>query len=316
MRIKLWLCIVAVLCLVAGTAFAGDLYSLDGKNPKAGGGGEPNKGLLNCSGAVEIALNNTYTGTNVGAPNNVTTYGCSTWNESGGEVVYHLYLPTLKMWTASVTSTCDLDIAVLSACDEAAASCLIVVDTGVSTNVPVSGDFYFVIDGYAGASCAFTFTITEVTPPPPVDFCQYVVPLACTDSQLAGDTCTGQNLIKTNWACTGYTENGLENYYAITLNPGGDFAATVTFASKDAALYVFDGCVEPFTCLTGADDTVTGQPETVSYTNSGTVPQTVYLVIDSYGTASCGAYTGTFTCSPGTVATTSASWSELKTQYR
>lgn len=316
MRIKLWLCSVAVLCLVAGSAFGNVLSSLDGKNPKAGGGGEPNKGLLNCSGAIEIALDNTYSGTNVGAPNNVSTYGCSTWNESGGEVVYHLYLPDAKLWTASVTSICDLDIAVLDACEEGVANCLIVVDSGVSTNVPVSGDFFFVIDGYNGAACAFTFTITEVAPPPPIDFCQYTVPLACQDGELSGDTCTGQNLIKTAQECLGWTTAGSENYYAITLMPGGSFAAAVTFPTRDGALYVFDGCVEPFTCLIGADDTVTGEPEMVAYANDSAEIQTIYLVIDSYGAASCGAYTGTFTCSPGTVATTPASWGGLKAQYR
>jgi hypothetical protein len=113
MRIKLWLCSVAALCLVAGSAIGGPLSSLDGKYPKAGGGGSPDEGMLDCSGAIEIALNNTYAGTNVGAPNNVSLYGCGTWNESGGELVYHLFLPTEKMWTASVSSTCDLDIAVL-----------------------------------------------------------------------------------------------------------------------------------------------------------------------------------------------------------
>lgn len=313
MRIKLWLCSVAALCLVAGSAFGGPLSSLDGKYPKAGGGGSPDKGTLDCSGAIEIALNNTYAGTNVGAPNHVSLYGCSTWDESGGEVVYHLFLPAEKMWTASVSASCDLDIAVLDACEEGATNCLIVVDSGVVTNVPVSGDFYFVIDGFGGASCAFTFTITEVAL---VDYCQPAVPLDCANSQLSGDTCTGQNLIKTAFDCIGWSTAGNENYYAITLLPGGSFTAAITFATEDAALYVFDGCLEPFTCLAGADDTFEGEEETVSYANTTTETQTVYLVVDSYGTGSCGAYTGTFICTQGEVGTSAASWSELKSLYR
>lgn len=317
MRTKLLLCSFAALCVLASSAFAADLLSSTDKNTKTGDLPKTitSTAALDCSGAVSISLNNSYTGSNVGAPNNVTTYGCSTWNESGGEVVYHLYLPTPKMWTANVTQTCDVDIAVLSACDETSPSCLIVVDSGVQTNVPVSGDFYFVIDGYNGAACSFTFTITEVIYIP-VDFCQYIVPLDCTTQTLAGNTCGSQNRIKTLFACTGFTENGYEAYYSVTLQPGGYFTATVTFPLKDAALYVFDACVEPLTCLVGADDGVTGDPETVTYTNTSLVPQTVYFVVDAFGTNSCGDFTGTFDCHQGVVGVEPASWGTVKGVYR
>jgi hypothetical protein len=317
MRTKLLLCSFAALCVIASSAFAADLLSSMDKGTKAG---ELPKAItttaaLDCSGAVSVSLNNTYNGDNTNAPNNVTTYGCSTWNESGGEVVYHLYLPTAKMWTASVTSTCDLDLAVLSACDETSPSCLIVVDSGVQTNTPVSGDFYFVVDGYSGARCSFTITFTEVAYNP-VDFCQYVQPLDCATVQLAGTTCGGQNLIKTAYACTGYAENGMEKYYSVTLQPGGYFTASVTFPSNDAALYVFDACVEPLNCLVGADDTFSGDAETLTYSNTTLVPQTVYFVIDTYGTSSCGDFTGTFDCHQGVVGVEPASWGTVKGIYR
>ncbi len=312
MRMKLWICLAAALCLMAGMATASTLVSLDGKTVKPGGPIEPNKGLLDCSGAVEIALNNTYAGDTTGLPNNVSTYGCSSWVESGGEYVFHLYLPTPKKWTASVTASCDLDIAVLDACDEGAANCLIVVDSGVSTNVPVSGDFFFVIDGYGGAACPFTFTITEL---PLADFCALAMPLECADAALSGDTTDGQNLIP-NPGCTGYSAAGREDYYMITLLPGGNFAAEVTFPAKDAAIYVLDGCAEPFTCLVGADDTVTGQPELVAWSNDTQDVMVYYLVIDSYGTNSYGAYNGTFVCTQGTIPTDMSSWGATKAMYR
>ena len=47
----------------------------------------------------------------------------------------------------------------LDQCDEDL-GCLIVVDTGVYASEPVPGDFYFVVDGYAGAACTFTLTFT------------------------------------------------------------------------------------------------------------------------------------------------------------
>jgi hypothetical protein len=303
--------------MVAASAFAGSLVSVT-KSDKPGGPGEPNKATLDCTGAIEVTLNNTYYGDNTNAPNNVSTYACSSWPETGGEVVYHLYLPSLAMWHADITpSGCDLDIAVLDACDEGVDHCLIVVDSGVITNIPVQGDFYFVVDGYNGARCAYSLTFTQDPLPVPVNFCQYVMPLACQDQNLAGDTTGGQNLLTTQMSgCTGYSEQGRENYYAITLYPGGNFAASVGFAAGDAAIYVLDSCVEPFNCLVGADDTFYGEPEMLSYTNSTTNIQTVYLVIDSYGTGSYGPYSGTFTCTPGTVITEQATWGATKVIYR
>ena len=317
MNKKVLLCTIAALCLIAGSAFANSLLSAD-KSTKAGGPAEPNKGLLNCAGATEIALNNTYSGDNTGAANNVSTYACSTWNESGGEVVFHIFLAGPTMWHTSMTSSCDLDLVVLNACNEGSPNCLIVSDLGgVTTNVPVQGDFYFVVDGYAGAACPFTFTITQDPLPAAVDFCQYAVPLTCTDQLLSGDTTSGQNLLTTQMSgCTGYAEQGRENYYAITLQPGGNFAASVGFASADAAIYVLDGCAEPFNCLAGADDTFSGQAETVSYQNTGAVAQTVYLVIDAYGSTGYGPYTGTFACTGGVVATGTTSWGTVKSAYK
>ena len=79
----------------------------------------------------DSALKTTYFGDNTGQPNNVTTYGCSLWDESGGEVVYHLFLPEPTMFSASITPNgCDLDLAVLDQCDEND-GCLIVVTSGV-----------------------------------------------------------------------------------------------------------------------------------------------------------------------------------------
>ena len=65
---------------------------------------------------------------------------------------------------------CDLDLAVLDQCD-ADAGCITLVDATVSTDVPVSGDIYFVVDGYSEEGCPFTLTLTSLPMPPPVTFC-------------------------------------------------------------------------------------------------------------------------------------------------
>ncbi|MBE0567888.1 MAG: hypothetical protein IH621_18180 [Krumholzibacteria bacterium] len=306
---------IIALALVAGAASAGPdgILSSTSKIPVVKESGEPNKGLLDCSGAIEISLDNVYYGDNTGMPNNVTTYGCSTWNESGGEVVYHLYLAEPAMFEAYITpSGCDLDLAVLDQCDEDL-GCLIVVDSGVVTNVPVTGDFYFVVDGYAGAECPFTFEIISVPVPEPVEFCSAVEEVYGT--YFEGDTCGGVNNIAT-LDCGDYTENGLEYYYEVFMPAGSTFTADVTYATADGALWVLDACNEPFNCLGYADNTLSGETETVTYTNDTGSDTYVYLVIDSWGTGACGTYVMDFASTGGAIPAESRSFGNVKAMFR
>jgi hypothetical protein len=303
---------IVLMVALAGAAAAADLSSTTKIQPVKAPATEMNKGLLDCSGAIEITLDNVYAGDTTGAANNVSTYGCSTWNEGGGEAVFHLYLATPAMWEASVTASVDLDLAVLDQCDETL-GCLIVADSGVVTNVPVSGDYYFVVDGYGTAAGAFTFEIATIIPPEPVDNCPRVMTYLCQAGQISGDTCDAVNGISAE-GCEAYTEAGLDEWYEITLNPAGSFTASVT-NTADGALWVVDECVEPFNCLAYADDTLSGQAEVVSYTNDTAVIKTVYLVVDSWGTDSCGTYTGDITCSGGIVADEPMSFGQVKALY-
>ena len=69
-------------------------------------------------------------------------------------------------------------------------------------------------------------------------------------------------------------------------------------------------------CLAYADDTFTGDMESVSYSNTSGSPMTVYLAIDSWGTDSCGTYEFTFTPTGGAVAAEPMSMGQVKSLYR
>jgi hypothetical protein len=308
------LALITITGLIAGGALASsaDSFSSTTKIPPMKDEAPYTKGLLDCSGAIPIALDNVYNGDNTGAPNNVTTYSCSAWNESGGEVVYSLFLAEPAMFEASISgSGCDLDLAVLDQCDEDL-GCLIVVDSGVQTNVPVSGQFYFVVDGYNGAACPFTFTINSVAIPEPVDFCATVEDVF--GSYFTGTTCNGANNIS-SLGCNTYTENGLEYYYEIFMPAGSSFTADVT-NTADGALWVVDACAEPFNCLAYADDTFTGETEVISYTNATANDVYVYLVVDSWGTDTCGDYVMNFASTGGAVAVENATFGAVKSLYK
>jgi hypothetical protein len=185
---------------------------------------------------------------------------------------------------------------------------------------------------YEGTTANFTFRyagddgadqyldgvqIGQYTPPPPpadISFCGMVY--EGTGTTFTGDTCGGQNLVS-SLGCDAYSENGLENYYEIQVPSGCYFTATVTNV-KDGALWVLGNCTAPggaYTCLGYADDTFTGQAEVITYTNSTGSNQIVYLVIDSYGTATCGAYTFQF-ATDCAVATEGASFGSVKALFR
>ena len=311
--------LIATVCLLslAGAALAVDLH--EASKVPVDKPGDPHimgtQGLLNCSGAIEINLGTNpavVTGTNVGAPNVVTYYGCSSWNESGGEVIYRVTFPADVTWAASLSGmTGDLDLAVLDMCDESL-GCLIVVDSNVYVSAPYPGEFYFVVDGYAGASSAFTLTVTTtpfVTPP---TICELIQ--EATGTFFMGDTCDGYNNIQTN-ACGTYSEAGLEHYYEIKVPAGCNFTANVTYDVEDGALWLLDTCATGYACIGYADDTLSGDMETLTYANATGTAQSVILVLDAWGTGACGTYQFEF-ISDCAVATERESFGGVKAMFR
>ncbi len=272
-------------------------------------------GLLDCSGAIEIALDNTYTGDNTGLVGNVAGYSCGYWYEPGGEVVFHIFLAEPTMFTATVEgSSCDVDLAVLDQCDEDL-GCVTLVDAGVTTDVPVSGDIYFVVDGWMEEGCPFTFTITEDPLPPAVTFCDLAEVVTGPSFSGEGYTCQGGENLISSLSCNSTPMDGLEAYYQITLQSGATLDAAVT-NQADGALWVLGNCVEPFVCLAFADATSYGEPEIITYANTAASDLIVYLVVDEYGQGFCGDYEIALTITPGQVPVNPSSWGSIKSLFK
>lgn len=282
------------------------------------------KANLDCSGATTVMLDNTYSGdTNTGV-NNVSAYSCSFYDESGPELVYVLELASPAMFTVELIPEAgvDLDLAVLDICDEDL-GCQIVGDTGVETLSPISGTVYFVVDGYNGAAGSFDLVFTNVPLPPPVEACDGVIqPLPGNEGDtvpagtyaFSGDTCGSSNQLEF-LPCADFTEAGYDLFYEFVLLPGASIDVTVT-NSADGALWILDGCAEPFNCVAYSDASYTGGgAETVAYTNDTGSNQPVYLVVDSYGADTCGTFTGEITINGGVVGVEVPNWSEVKARF-
>jgi hypothetical protein len=146
------------------------------------------------------------------------------------------------------------------------------------------------------------------------DNCATASPLPCGNVNLAGSTGCSLNdysLASSN-PCTGYASAGRDQVFWLTVGVGGSVNLTYT-SSADASIYILSNCAA-LTCVAGADATLSGQPEVLSY--NFTSPGSYYLILDSFGTDTAGAWTltGNFNC--GATPASTATWGVLKTIYR
>ena len=270
---------------------------------------------LDCTGVEVLQIGDAVNGSTLGLTSEVDVYGCSSWVETGGEVVYALNVPEPELFEIRLLADCDLDLVLLSSCD-AATGCLLVADSGIRTTTPTAGDWFVVVDGYQGAACDFTLEIAPIGPGS-VDAaaCENATSLSCENSVvLSGDTCSGEDHVR-QLGCETFPAAGADDWYRLTLAPGGEVSAEVTMAGGDAALWILGGCGEAAECLGYADDWGTGEAESVSWVNDGAEHRTVFLVVDSYEPASCGAYEGSVVCEGFIVPTEATTWSALKGRF-
>jgi hypothetical protein len=148
------------------------------------------QGALDCSNAQLLQCPGAVSGNTIDLPNNVTTYGCVGWNESGGEQVWLFVLsePRVVTLTLATPMGCDLDVFMLSACDPAA--CVKSNNFTITGLIP-PGSYYIVVDGFNGAACAYT--LTTACDPVTIGWCNVQwPPTLTTTAGVASDPVYGQ----------------------------------------------------------------------------------------------------------------------------
>ena len=124
------------------------------------------------------------------------------------------------------------------------------------------------------------------------DTCAGAIVIPCGTFSLSGNTDTANNdytFPSDASSCTGYIENGRDVVYRLNIIAGDSLWVDINSASTDVSLYVITNCASPSTsCVAGEDSTDVGGSETLrhKFTSSGTY----YLVIDSFGNNSGGAW--------------------------
>ena len=80
--------------------------------------------------------------------------------------------------------------------------------------------------------------------------------------------------------CTGSSLSGPESLTQISIPAGQTLSVVVNMPAGDPGIYLLYNCTNAFSCPVGADLRADGT-ETLAYTNTSSVPETVYLVVDS-----------------------------------
>ncbi|MCB0517397.1 MAG: T9SS type A sorting domain-containing protein [Lewinellaceae bacterium] len=116
------------------------------------------KSFLDCATAQNIYCGVPVNGTTIGGVNNVTTYGCNSWVQSGPEKVYILQTTETTTITATLSNlTADLDVIILDACSES--NCLAEGNNSATVANATPGMYFIVVDGFNGAKGDFTLSV-------------------------------------------------------------------------------------------------------------------------------------------------------------
>lgn len=270
------------------------------KNPKpADPVFQPTRVAFDCAGRDTLTLSPGFLAgmpdSTTASANNLTTYGCRSWNEMGPENIYRLEVTAdLDLFAAlrhhedpAAPPDEDLDIFLLDDCDTEA--CLAGENLEFSLTL-TPGTYYLVVDGYGTTNPAqgfFTLLLECRELGLPLAVCepggaQAVSPGTGT-VPFQGSLFGQPNLMQT-YDCSPIVERGGELWYAVTLEAQHEFTATLTDLAPtlDAALWLFDACGPEARCLGFADDYLAGLAESLRWANDTDLPVTVFLGLDSY----------------------------------
>ena len=237
-------------------------------------------GPLSCTNSFD-------SGDTTSADSTMADYSCTSWNESGPELVYS-FVPTLSgdyTFELSNLNGGDLDVLLLEADASTGAcsadNCLAAGNTAVTSALTAGTTYFVVVDGFLGDSGTYDLTLTCPS-------CSQDYPLNCTlNASDDWSTAFGQNLYEEYDLGTGPISGWTGNEYVYEFLAAADGDVTLDLDIDDDATVDLDLLVLP-PDLTGSCD-----PDAV--TESSTQPsgdetvtfaviagETWYIVVDGW----------------------------------
>jgi hypothetical protein len=143
---------------------------------------------------------------------------------------------------------------------------------------------------------AFLGVCQEAALLPTNDTCASAIDLTASAHQPAGAVTYGdtrmyyQNDLQPTSSCAGgYTHDGFDAIYTVTLKTNEKLTVTVTPMAFDVSVYLLEACTSTAKCVKGRDATFWNQPETFSYIAPS--DHLYFLVVDAFSTSESGCYT-------------------------
>ncbi|MEE2901577.1 MAG: hypothetical protein VYC39_04575 [Myxococcota bacterium] len=217
---------------------------------------------------------------------------CTGFSSNGLDRVYQVDLQPYEQLAVELAPSTAYDPAMylVSSCSSLDANCVEGSDRGLGQNeriqpiIQQAGTYYLVLDSFAANSSGSGVLTADINRGDTCDDA-YVVPKGT--SQFRGTTVGySADYGKTNAtnSCTNWSQSGPDAVFRIELDPNETLTASldsgVSGTTWDAALYLISDCAQSATtCLTGEDN---GNPETISYQNTGMQPATYFLIVDSF----------------------------------
>jgi len=166
-------------------------------------------GNLNCAGAPALTCGTPFSGNTSTGQNNVESYGCNNWSETGKEKV-HTFTPTENGAFSAVLTGYqgDKDVYILSACDPSQCVGNVASDTAYFANAIANTTYYLVVDADDGSSGAYTLQVN-----------------------CFADPCEGLNLISSSMPVSEGESNGSASVSISGLN---NLTATYVWSNNEA----------------------------------------------------------------------------------
>jgi hypothetical protein len=182
----------------------------------------------------------------------------------------------------------------------------------ISYNFTATGTYYVKVRGYSASYIGnYVINVGSPVPPPANDTCAGAIEIPFVEGFSVVSTTVGaaNDYNPGSAGCTGYAAAGGDIVYTVTLADLQEIVLTWT-SSQDGSLYVVTDCTDMTTCVVGADATLSGEAETVSFQNTTGATATYYIICDSYS----GTGPGTLAILSA-VATEATTWGTLKALY-
>lgn len=314
--------LVAILSIIASGVYAGNFFAVGDEGLMRIGNSENITRNLDCSSAelVELSIWSeiTLSGSTEGVPDSCNSYSCESWNESGGEIIYELQVDQGMILHATLDSSADLDLILLSDCDPDL--CIGMASSEFSTEVD-SGTYFLIVDGYLEESGAFSVNL-EARPAWLVqDACDSATPIdECNpfETITEGNLFEQPNLIEIA-DCSEYLERGGEQWFSVVLTDTATVNISLTQLFFDGAIWLFNDCGPDAECIAFADQGTIEVPEELSWRNDTGLTTTIYIGIDSFTPVEDswgGGFSLGVTCEGSEVSTVQSSWGAMKSRFR